>query len=201
MHVPPPPENEALRALRVRRTEIQQMLIAETGRLDHAQHKSVLKSLKQHIAELKADLAAIETEIHQLVRENSALNKKVALMRTVIGVGPISAMTLLAYVPNIGQLTKGQVARLAGRAPINNDSGKKRGVRHVQAGRTAIRRALYMAAVVAMKANPVLKEFADRLRSRGYPFKYVATAVMRKLVVILNAILRDGSPWRGAQTA
>lgn len=201
LHVPPPPENEALRALHARRSEIQQMIIAETGRLDHAQHKSVLKSLKQHIAELKADLAAIESEINQLVRENGALSKKVALMRTVIGVGPISAMILLAYVPNIGQLTKGQVARLAGLAPINNDSGKKRGARHVEAGRTAIRRALYMAAVVAMKANPVLKDFADRLRSRGYPFKYVATAVMRKLVVILNAILRDGSPWSGAQTA
>ena len=161
----------------------------------------MLKSLKKHIAELKADLAAIESEIDQLVQENDTLKKKVALMRTVIGIGPISAMVLLAYVPSIGQLTKGQVARLAGLAPINNDSGKKRGPRHVEPGRIPIRRALYMAAVVAMKANPVLKDFADRLRSKGYPFKYVATAVMRKLVVILNAVLRDGRPWKGAQIA
>ena len=123
----------------------------------------------------------------------------VSTMRTVIGIGPVSAMVLLAYLPDIGRLTKGQVARLAGLAPINADSGKKRGARHVEAGRIAIRRALYMAAVVAMKVNPVLKAFADRLRSKGYPFKYVATAVMRKLVVILNAVLRDGQPWNGTQ--
>ena len=112
-----------------------------------------------------------------------------------------SAMVVLAYLPDIGQLTKGQAARLAGLAPINNDSGKKRGARHVEAGRTAIRRALYMAAGVAMRANPILKAFSDRLRGKGYPFKYVVTAVMRKLIVILNAVLRDGQSWKGAQMA
>jgi transposase len=177
------------------------MLIAEISRLDHAQHKSVLKSLKAHIASLKADLAAIEADIAQLVEGSEMLRKKVALMQTVIGIGPISAMVVLAYLPDIGQLTKGQAARLAGLAPINNDSGKKRGARHVEAGRTAIRRALYMAAGVAMRANPILKAFSDRLRGKGYPFKYVVTAVMRKLIVILNAVLRDGQSWKGAQMA
>ena len=200
LYSPPPPDTAALRALHARRTEIQQMLIAETSRLDHAQHKSVLKSLKAHIASLKAALAAIEADIAQLVEGSEMLRKKVALMQTVIGIGPISAMVVLAYLPDIGQLTKGQAARLAGLvAPINNDSGKKRGARHVEAGRTAIRRALYMAAGVAMRANPILKEFSDRLRGKGYPFKYVVTAVMRKLIVILNAVLRDGQSWKGAQ--
>ena len=201
LYSPPPPETAALRALHARRTEIQQMLIAETGRLDHAQHKSVLKSLKDHIASLKADIAAIEADIAQLVEKCEVLRKKVALMQTVIGIGPISAMVVLAYLPDIGRLTRGQAARLAGLAPINNDSGKKRGARHVEAGRTAIRRVLYMAAGVAMRTNPVVKAFADRLRGKGYPFKYVVTAVMRKLVVILNAVLRDGQSWRGAQVA
>jgi transposase len=201
LYSPPPPETAALRALHARRTEIQQMIIAETNRLDHAQHKSVLKSLKVHIASLKAALAAIETDIVQLVEESEILRKKVALMQTVIGIGPISAMVVLAYLPDIGRLTKGQAARLAGLAPINDDSGKKRGARHVEAGRTAIRRALYMAAVVALRANPILKAFADRLRGKGYPFKYVVTAVMRKLIVILNAVLRDGQSWKGAQIA
>jgi transposase len=196
-----PPETAALRALHARRTEIQQMMIAETCRLDQAHHKSVVKSLKAHIAQLKSALEAIEDEIAQLVRDNATLKKKVELMRTVIGIGPVSAMVLLAYLPDIGSLTKGEVARLCGLAPINNDSGKKRGPRHVEAGRTAIRRALYMAAVVAMRTNPVIKTFADRLRGKGYPFKYVAVAVMRKLVVILNAVLRDGQPWKGAQAA
>src|SRR5215475_9155666 len=201
LYSPPPPDTAALRALHARRTEIQQMLIAETSRLDQAHHKSIVKSLKAHIAQLKSALEAIEDEITHLLQENASLKKMVELMRTVIGIGPVSAMILLAYLPDIGSLTKGEVARLSGLAPINNDSGKKRGARHVEAGRTAIRRALYMAAVVAMRANPVIKRFADRLRGKGYPFKYVAVAVMRKLVVILNAVLRDGQPWKGAQAA
>ncbi len=201
LYVPPSPEAVALRALHARRTELQQMINAETCRLDHAQHGSVLKSIKSHISSLEAALAAIEAEITDLVQENEGLRTKVSLMRTVVGIGPISAMVLLAHLPDIGRLTKGQVARLAGLAPINDDSGKKRGTRHVEAGRTAIRRALYMAAVVAMRRNSLIKEFSDRLRSKGYPFKYVVTAVMRKLVVILNAVLRDGQPWKGAQPA
>ena len=201
LYEPPPPETVALRALHARRTEIQQMMIAETCRLDQTRHKSIVKSLKDHIAQLKSALEAIEEEIKQLLHENASLKKKVELMRTVIGIGPVSAMVLLAYLPDIGSLTKGEVARLCGLAPINNDSGKKRGPRHVEAGRTAIRRALYMAAVVAMRTNAVIKKFADRLRGRGCPFKYVAVAVMRKLVVILNAVLRDGQPWKGTQAA
>jgi transposase len=201
LYTPPPPECEALRALQARRTEIQDMIIAETNRLEHARHKTVLRSLRAHIATLKAVFQAIEKEIAELVSEADSLEHKVRLMRTVKGVGPVTATTLLAYLPDIGQLTKGQVARLAGLAPINADSGKKRGPRHVEAGRRAIRRCLYMAAVVAAKSNPVLREFAQRLTARGYPFKYVITAVMRKLVVILNAVLRDGEPWKGAKIA
>jgi transposase len=201
LYTPPPPECEALRALQARRAEIQDMIIAETNRLEHARHKSVLRSLGAHITALKAAFKAIENEIAELVSETDSLKHKVRLMRTVKGVGPVTATTLLAYLPDIGQLTKGQVARLAGLAPVNDDSGKKRGPRHVEAGRSAIRRCLYMAATVAASSNPLLREFAGRLTARGYPFKYVITAVMRKLVVILNAVLRDGEPWKGAKTA
>lgn len=201
LYTPPPPECEALRALQARRAEIQDMIIAETNRLEHARHKSVLRSLRAHIAALKAVFKAIEREIAELVSKTDSLKDKVRLMRTVKGVGPVTATTLLAYLPDIGQLTKGQVARLAGLAPINDDSGKKRRPRHVEAGRSAIRRSLYMAATVAAGSNPVLREFAQRLTARGYPFKYVITAVMRKIVVILNAVLRDGQPCRTAKTA
>jgi transposase len=190
-----------LRALQSRRAELQGMLIAETNRLEHASHKSVLKSLKAHIAMLEAAFEAIEAEIAELVATSDGLRAKVQLMRTVKGVGFVTATTLLAYLPDIGQLTRGQVARRTGLAPINDDSGKKRGARHVEAGRSEIRRCLYMAAVVAANYNPALRTFAARLKARGYPFKYVVTAVMRKLVVILNAVLRDGEPWRGAKTA
>jgi transposase len=199
--IPPPPESEALRALQGRRSEIQNMIIAETARIQHARHKAVLKSLKAHVAALKAALATIEAEISELVRSSDILKTKTQLMRSVIGVGPVTAHTLLAYLPDIGQLKKGQAARLAGLAPINDDSGKKQGARHIEPGRNEIKKCLYMAAGVAMKTNPVLKIFADRLKGNGYPFKYVVTAVMRKLVVILNAVLRDGQPWKPARPA
>jgi transposase len=201
LYVPPPPECAALRALQARRAELQDMLIAETNRLEHARHKSVLKSLTAHIAMLEAAFKAIEAEIADLVRTSDGLREKVELMRTVKGVGFVTATTLLAYLPDIGELSRGQVARRTGLAPINDDSGKKRGARHVEAGRSEIRRCLYMAAVVAANHNPVLRLFAARLKARGYPFKYVVTAVMRKLVVILNAVLRDAEPCKGAKIA
>jgi transposase len=199
--VPPPPECAALRALQARRAELQDMIIAETNRLEHARHTSVLRSLKVHIAALEAAFKTIEAEIAELVATTDSLKEKVRLMRTVKGVGLVTATTLLAYLPDIGQLSKGQVARRTGLAPINDDSGKKRGPRHVEAGRKEIRRCLYMAAVVAANFNPVLRTFAARLKARGYPFKYVITAVMRKLLVILNAVLRDGEPWKDAKIA
>jgi transposase len=201
LYVPPPPECQALRALQARRAELQDMIIAENNRLEHARHKSVLKSLRAHIAVLQAAFRTIEAEIAELISATESLKHKVRLMRTVKGVGLVTATTLLAYLPEIGQLTKGQVARRTGLAPINDDSGKKRGPRHVEAGRSEIRRCLYMAAVVAANFNPVLRAFAARLKARGYPFKYVITAVMRKLVVILNAVLRDREPWSGAKPA
>jgi len=199
LYIRPPAENEALRALHGRRSEIQAMIVAETCRLEHALNAVVSKSLKMHLKVLKVELATLEAEIADLIATSETLKSKTALMRTVAGVGPITATTLLAYLPDIGQLTKGQVARLTGLAPINDDSGKKQGARHIEPGRNTIKKCLYMAAGVAMKINPVLKVFADRLRGRGYPFKYVVVAVMRKLVVILNAVLRDGGPWKGAE--
>jgi len=201
LYVPPPAESETLKALQGRRSELQAMIMAESNRLEHALNKTVLKSLKTNIKALKVAMKAIEAEIAELVRSNEVLKAKTSLMRSVTGVGPVTATTLLAYLPEIGQLTKGQVARLSGLAPINDDSSKKIGRRHIEPGRQAIKRCLFMAAGVAMKSNAVLKVFADRLRSAGHPFKYVVTAVMRKLVVILNAVLRDGEPWKGLKTA
>jgi transposase len=201
LYVPPPPECTALRALQARRAELQDMIIAETNRLEHARHRSVLKNLRAHIAVLEAAFKTIEVEIAELVNATDSLRAKVELMRTVKGVGFVTATTLLAYLPDIGELSRGQVARRTGLAPINDDSGKKRGARHVEAGRNEIRRCLYMAALVAASRNPVLREFAARLKARGHPFKYLITAVMRKLVVILNAVLRDREPWKGAKTA
>ena len=123
LYTPPPPECAALRALQARRAELQDMIIAETNRLEHARHKCVLKSLRAHIAALEAAFRAIEVEITEFVAKTDGLKEKVRLMRTVKGVGLVTATTLLAYLPDIGQLTKGQAARRTGLAPINDDSG------------------------------------------------------------------------------
>lgn len=195
------PEEQALKELQGRRDEIQQMLIAETNRLEHARLPSVVRSIKMHMAGLRKVLDALEAEIAALIHANESLARKARLMRSVIGVGPVTAAALLANMPELGSLTKGEAARFAGLAPINRDSGKLSAPRHIEAGGGAVRRCLYMAALVALNRNPVLKAFASRLRARGKPFKVVITAVMRKLIVILNAIVRDGEPWTHAKPA
>lgn len=196
LYTPPSPEEQALKDLKARRDEIQAMMIAEGNRLEHARHASVVRSLKQHLAALKKTFDSLEREIAGLLRSCEALGRKAKLMRSVIGVGPVTAATMLAYMPELGTLSKGEAARLAGLAPINRDSGKLSAPRHIEAGRGAVRRCLYMAALVAMQANPVMRSFAQQLKVRGKPFKVVVTAVMRKLVVTLNAIVRSGEPWR-----
>lgn len=179
----PEPEQKAVRALKSRRDEIQEMLIAEGNRIEHADHPSV-----------RASLDRLDREIGELISATPALRERVRLMQTVIGVGARTAEALIAYFPELGSLSKGQAARLAGLAPIARDSGKTSAPRHIEPGRNALRRTLYMAALVAGRRNPRLAAFAQRLKARGKPAKLVIAAIMRKLIVILNAILAEGRP-------
>lgn len=201
LYVPPTPELVALKDLKTRRDQVQQMLIAETNRLEHARHASVTRSLKAHIASLRKALAALEAEIAAHLEASDELAHKARLMRSLKGVGPATVAALLAYMPELGTFRKGEVACLAGLAPINNDSGKSHAPRHIAAGRSTVRTTLYMAALVAIQHNPVMRRFAASLQHNGKPFKVVITAVMRKLIVTLNAILRTGEPWRHAGQA
>ena len=201
LYAAPSPDDAALRDLKVRRDQIQQMLIAEGNRLEHARHASVTKSIKAHIAGLQKAFDALEAEIANLLKASETLARKARLMRSLKGVGPATVAPLLAHMPELGTFTKGEVAGLAGLAPINRDSGKLRAPRHIEAGRSAIRRTLYMAALVAIQRNRVMAAFAQDLKSRGKPFKVVIVAVMRKMLVILNAILKSDEPWKGAQNA
>lgn len=201
LYRPPSAEELALKELQARRDDLMGMLNAEGNRLEHARQASVIRSLKAHIASLRKALKALETEIARLVRNNDDFARKVRLMRSVIGIGPVTAVAVLTGMPEIGTLAKGEAACLAGLAPINRDSGKSSGPPHIVAGRACVRRCLYMAALVALQANPVIKAYAAGLKSRGKPFKVVITAVMRKLLIILNAILRTGEPWLHANTA
>lgn len=201
LYEPDTPEIVTLRELKTRRDQVQQMLIAESNRLEHVRHPGVVRSLKAHIASLRKALATLEAAIAAHVEANAVLARKVRLMRSLKGVGPATAATLLAHMSQLGTFRRGEVACLAGLAPFANDSGKSHAPRRIEAGRARVRTALYMAALVALRHNPVMRSFAASLRQNGKPFKVVITAVMRKLVVTLNAILRSGQPWHHAQHA
>ena len=178
---------------------------AVLDRLAHVSAARGAPSLGERLASLdrwvRQDLIAFEAEIAALLRTHEAFACKAKLIRSLKGVGPITAATLLADMPELGRLSKGEAARLTDLAPINQDSGKSRGRRHIEAGRAGIRRCLYMAAIVAMQCNPVIKAFAGRLKMRGKPARVVIAAVMRKMIVILNGIVKTGKPWNGAQAA
>lgn len=194
LYRPPAIEQKAARALKARRDELQQMLIGETNRIEHAEHASVRASLRTHVRILKLQLAKIERELVHLIDQTPRLAEQKRLMQSVKCVGPETAAAIIAYFPELGSLSKAQAARLAGLAPIARDSGKAHAPRHIEPGRASLRRTLYMAAVSAIRFNPRLRAFAARLRAKGKPFKLIAAAVMRKLVVILNAVLATGQP-------
>ena len=201
LHSPLAPELAALLDLRARRDQIQAMLLAETNRLEHVRHASVTRNLKEHIAILRKALAAIEAKIAAHFQASEALARKAALMRTLKGIGPGTATVLLAYMPELGTFSRAAAACMAGVAPFDDNSGKTSLPRHIEAGRAAVRKALYMAALTAIRHNRIMKSYAERLRRNGKCAKVVITAVMRKLIVTLNAMLRTGESWRHAQTA
>jgi transposase len=190
----PPPNQARLRALLARRTDLRRMAEAEQARLDQASDSDVALSIKALIAACKRLLAGIEAKIVLLMKEDAVLAEKARLLQSVKGIGPITAATLLGYVPELGSLSRGAAAALLGLAPFDRDSGNSKGKRHIFAGRSEARSCLYMAAISAMRYNPKFKEFAARLRQKGKPFKLVAAATMRKLATVVNAILRTDTP-------
>ena len=137
----------------------------------------------------------MEVEIHQLIMDDQEWQEKMAQLCTVPGVGLITAATLLADLPELGTVNRQKIAALAGLAPYNRDSGKKKGKRRIFGGRSSVRRVLYMAAVSGIIHNPRIKIFYNRLVDHGKPKKVALTACMRKLLTILNAMVRDGSSW------
>ena len=199
LYQPPLPNQARLRALLARRTDLRCMAEAEQARLDQASDSDVALSIKALIAACKRLLAGIEAKIVLLMKEDAVLAEKARLLQSVKGIGPITAATLLGYVPELGGLSRGAAAALLGLAPFDRDSGNSKGKRHIFAGRSEARSCLYMAAISAMRYNPKFKEFAARLKQKGKPFKLVAAATMRKLATVVNAMLRTGTP-KTAQT-
>ena len=187
-----------LGALVARRRQLLEMLVAERNRRQAAD-RALHERIDAHLRWLEEALAEIEGDLDGAVRDSPVWRAKEELLRSVPGVGPVSARTLLAQLPELGSLTRRQVAALVGVAPFNRDSGKMRGRRTIWAGRAALRACLYMAAVAAARgSNPVIASFYRRLRLAGKPAKLALTACMRKLVVTLNAMLRTNTAWKQA---
>ncbi|HUQ46231.1 MAG TPA: IS110 family transposase [Gemmatimonadaceae bacterium] len=194
----PDDATRALEAVLTRRRQLVEMLVAERNRLQMAigaAQRPVRTSLKQHIAYLTRALAIADTELDTMVRASPLWRERDDLLRSVPGIGPVVARTLLAELPELGRLDRRAIAKLVGVAPLNRDSGSWRGRRTIHGGRASVRAAIYMAALVASRRNPVLKTFYQRLVAAGKPKKLALVACMRKLLTILNVILRTRQSW------
>ena len=168
-----------------------EMLVAEKNRRHQHGTKAVRKSIEAHIDWLKKQLRDTDKDLEDRLRDSTAWNPRVEVLESEPGVGRITSMTLLSELPELGTLNRKQIAKLAGLAPLNRDSGTRRGQRSIWGGRATVRTTLYMATLVATRFNPTIKAFYDRLLARGKAKKVALIAAMRKLLTILNAKLRD----------
>jgi transposase len=185
----------ALEALLSRRRQVVEMLTAEKNRLQQSA-KAVRPSIKAHINFLSHQLADINRELDASVRESPVWREKEDLLRSVPGVGRVLATTLLCELPELGKLNRKQAAALVGVAPLNRDSGQWRGKRTIWGGRASVRQPLYMATLSATRHNEVIRSFYQRLCRAGKAKKVALVACMRKLLTILNSMMRDSRPWR-----
>lgn len=186
---------ELLSSLIARRRQLIEMRTAEKNRLTLGARGKVRKNLKAHIEWLDRHLRNTDRELRQLIECSPAWQEKEDLLTSAPGVGKTTAQMLIAQLPELGRLTHKQIAALVGVAPFNRDSGTLRGQRTTWGGRHSVRAGLYMATMSAIRANPPIKDFYERLRGRGKPGKVAMTACMRKLLTMLNAMLRDHKPW------
>jgi transposase len=186
---------QALNALVVRRRQLVEMLTAEKNRLTLAP-KTVRRDIKQHIKWLERRLGDVNNDLNQAIKTSPVWREKDELIQSVPGAGPVLSVSLLSDLPELGMLDRRQIAALVGVAPFNRDSGAYRGRRVIWGGRADIRAVLYMSALSAIRCNPVIKTFYQRLVAAGKAHKLALTACMRKLLTILNAIVKNGTPWQ-----
>ena len=189
-------EELQLQELVARRKQLVELRIAENSRLEQARTKLSKDSIAKIVDVLNKQIQALSDEISRRVKDNDDWSDKVTILSSVPGVGELTAATLIAELPELGELNRAEIASLAGLAPFNNDSGKKKGKRSIRGGRSDVRAILYMATVTAVRWNPVLREFSKRLEAAGKPFKKRITACMRKLIVILNTMMKEKELWR-----
>ena len=192
----PDPQTRALQDIIVRRRQMVDMLTAERSRLAIVENPKVKRELVQHIAWLKKRIHIADYDLDQAIKNSPAWQPKSDLLKSVPGIGPVTASTLLALLPELGTLTNKQAAALVGVAPFNRDSGTMRGRRCISGGRASVRNVLYMATLAATRFNPTIRAFYKRLCKLGKLRKVALVAAMHKLLGILNAMVRDQTPWR-----
>jgi transposase len=190
----PSRQTRILDALLTRRRQLLEMITAERNRFAMSVDP-IRKDIQKHIRWLKCRVADVEKELDQTIESSPIWRIREDLLRSVPGVGPVLSRTLVADLPELGSLNRKQIAALVGVAPLSRDSGTKRGKRMVWGGRAPVRAVLYMGTLVAAKHNPVIQEFYARLLATGKPKKVALTACMRKLLVILNAMVRSNTRW------
>jgi transposase len=188
----------ALAELVARRRQVVEMIGMEANRRRQARSAKVRRMIDATLKALEAQLAELDRDLDDTVRSCPAWRAKEDLLTSVPGVGPITARTLIADLPELGALDRRRLAALVGIAPVNRDSGLMRGHRTIAGGRTAVRNVLYMATLTAIRWNPILKLHYQQLTARGRPKKVAIIACMRRLLTILNAIIRTHSPWQSA---
>ena len=191
----PEPGREELRDLLRRRRQLVEQRVQELNRLDKGVSFGVAKSTKRHIAWLDKEIAQLDKEYQEALRSSAPLARRAALYRTVPGVGPLTAAILVAHLPELGHWDSKALTSLVGLAPWSRDSGQKRGQRAIRGGRGIVRKALYLCACSVIQVDGELRRFYQNLRQRGKPGNLALVAVMRKLLLQLNALARRGTPW------
>jgi transposase len=191
-------DSQALAELIARRRQVVEMIGMETNRFRQARNPRVQRTIKATLKTLEAQLAELDREINDTVRGSPIWRAADDLLTSVPGVGEVTSHTLIADLPELGKLDRRRIAALVGVAPVNRDSGQMRGRRAIAGGRTDVRNALYMATLSATRWNPVISQHYKSLVERGRPKKVALVACMRRLLGILNAIIRTGTPWQNA---
>ena len=192
----PSPDTDKLDSLVTRRQQLIQILTAEKNRLQQSATVTIRQSIRAVIRVLQKEIEAASRSIAALLASSPKMQAKATLLQSVCGVGPVVAQTLVAAVPELGTVSKKQIAALIGVAPINRDSGTMRGRRTTWGGRSQVRSILYMATLSAIRRNPQIRAFYQRLLTAGKKKMVAVVASMRKLLVMLNAIVKHGTPWK-----
>ncbi|HAS28476.1 MAG TPA: IS110 family transposase [Dehalococcoidia bacterium] len=188
------PESREIKEIVARRNQLVQMIVAEKNRL-HSARKNIKARIQVHIQWLEEELDNTNKELEQCINDNPEWQKKNNLLQSMPGVGPVLSTTLLADLPELGKLNRRQIAALTGVAPLNRDSGTLRGKRTIWGGRATVRGALYMATLVATRFNPVIRQLYQRLLDSGKLKKVAIVACMRKLLIILNSMVKHNTKW------